>query len=276
MSKRPRQPPRHRRRPAKADAAGRRSRRKSSSSTARSGSAGTRGAPLREPEAEGNLDFKPPPEWLTPAQRDFWCETLLDAPRDLLKRIDWAMFAEYVQTWDRYVTAVLAQRKLDADAPLPFLVKGSNGPVTSPYLRQMNHCIVLLTRLQVEMGFTPVARTRFGAIDAGPGRRGRRHRLGYLPQAPRDRWREDMSEAQPTPPIRLMTVNDPETGATTLAHLTRAMGLVIGTTPEAHRYFTAALKVASVAAESGERAQQVQSKIEQIMRQLTSYSAAVR
>lgn len=127
------------------------------------------GRALREPEAEGNLDFKPPPEWLTPAQRDFWCETLLDAPRDLLKRIDWAMFTEYVQTWDRYVTAVLAQRKLDADAPLPFLVKGSNGPVTSPYLRQMNHCIVLLTRLQVEMGFTPVARTRIGAIERDQG-----------------------------------------------------------------------------------------------------------
>jgi hypothetical protein len=87
-----------------------------------------------------------------------------------------------------------------------------------------------------------------------------------------------MSEAQPIPPppIRLLTVNDPETGNATLAHLIRAMGLVIGTTPEAHRYFAAALKVASVAAENGERAQQVQSRIEQIMRQLTSYSASAR
>jgi hypothetical protein len=74
-------------------------------------------------------------------------------------------------------------------------------------------------------------------------------------------------------PLRFPGATDPEVSVITLGHLTRAMGLVMGTTPEAHRYFVAALKVATVAAESGERAPQVQSRIEQIMKQLTAYLA---
>ena len=84
-----------------------------------------------------------------------------------------------------------------------------------------------------------------------------------------------MSEPQPIATPRLIRDNDPEIAGATLGHLTRAMCLVIGTTPEAHRFFTAMLKVASVAAETGDRAAQVQRQIEQITKQLTGYLATL-
>ena len=115
-----------------------------------------------EVEAPGDLASKPPPEWLTTQQKKFWGEALADAPKGLLRRADWAMFVGYVETWDRYTRLVQAQQRLDADLDLPFLVRGSGGPALSPYLRAMNHCLMLLIRIETELGFTPTARVHFG------------------------------------------------------------------------------------------------------------------
>jgi P27 family predicted phage terminase small subunit len=119
-----------------------------------------RHADIAEPEAAGDLATKPPPEWMTASQREFWTETLLDAPKDVLRRIDWAMFAGYVETWDRYVRLIQAQQRLDAATEVPFLIKGASGPHISPYLRQMDRCLLLLARYGGEMGFTPAGRAR--------------------------------------------------------------------------------------------------------------------
>ena len=45
---------------------------------------------------------------------------------------------------------------------MPFLVKGSAGPVISPYLRACNQCLVLLARYAAELGFSPAARASLG------------------------------------------------------------------------------------------------------------------
>ena len=95
---------------------------------------------------------------MSPAQRKLWRELLADAPRGVLRRIDAALLGNYVELLDRYVRLVEAQRQLDLAQPMPFLVKGPAGAVLSPYLRAINHCVLLLTRLATEMGFTPAAR----------------------------------------------------------------------------------------------------------------------
>jgi P27 family predicted phage terminase small subunit len=115
-----------------------------------------------EVEAPGDLAEKPPPEWMTATQREFWTQTLAYAPKDILRRIDWTLFAGYVEVWDRYVRLVQAQQRLDASLDLPFLVKGSAGPALSPYLRACNQCLVLLARYSAELGFSPAARASLG------------------------------------------------------------------------------------------------------------------
>jgi phage terminase small subunit len=118
-----------------------------------------------DPEAPGDLAHKPAPEWMTAAQRDLWAEILLDAPRELLRRIDWVVFANYIEIVDRHAKAVMAQRKLDEGQALPFLVKGKDCPAISPYIRVINHCVLIMRNLQGEMGFTPSARARFKVPD---------------------------------------------------------------------------------------------------------------
>jgi P27 family predicted phage terminase small subunit len=118
------------------------------------------GAAATDLEAPGQLAERAPPRWMTRAQKKLWKEVLLDAPHEILRRIDWALFANYIELVDRHARAVLAQRQLDQSV-LPFLVRGKNGLEASPYLRVINQCVMLMTRLQTEMGFTPVARARF-------------------------------------------------------------------------------------------------------------------
>jgi phage terminase small subunit len=118
-----------------------------------------------DPDAPGDLAQKPAPEWMTEAQRILWTEILLDAPRGLLRRIDWVVFANYVEVVDRHAKAVQAQRQLDEGQAMPFLVKRKDGPGVSPYLRIINHCVLIMRNLQGEMGFTPSARARFKVPD---------------------------------------------------------------------------------------------------------------
>jgi P27 family predicted phage terminase small subunit len=119
-----------------------------------------------DPEAVGDLAHKPAPEWMTEAQKELWAEVLLDAPKNLLRRIDWVVFANYIEIVDRHAKAVQAQRKLDEGQPLPFLVKHKDGPGISPYIRVINHCVLIMRNLQGEMGFTPQARARFKVPDS--------------------------------------------------------------------------------------------------------------
>jgi hypothetical protein len=97
-------------------------------------------------EAPGELSGKRPPIWMDDAQRKLWREVLADAPRGVLRRIDAVLFANYIELLDRYRRLVAAQRQLDRAQPMPFLVKGHDGVAVSPYLRPLNHCVLLLTR----------------------------------------------------------------------------------------------------------------------------------
>ena len=66
---------------------------------------------------------------------------------------------------DRHAKAIEAQRKLDEGQAMPFLVKRKDGPAISPYLRMINHCVLLMRALQTDLGFTPSARARFHTPD---------------------------------------------------------------------------------------------------------------
>jgi P27 family predicted phage terminase small subunit len=109
-------------------------------------------------DAPGELSGKRPPGWMNQAQRKLWRELLTDAPAGVLRRIDAALLANYCELRDRYRQLVEAQRQLDRAQPMPFLVKSPTGAALSPYLRAINHCVLLLTRLAAEMGFTLAAR----------------------------------------------------------------------------------------------------------------------
>jgi P27 family predicted phage terminase small subunit len=109
-------------------------------------------------EAPGELSGKRPPAWMDAAQRKLWREILTDAPAGVLRRIDAGLLANYVELANRYRQLVEAQRQLDRAQPMPFLVKSPAGAALSPYLRAINHCVLLMTRLAAEMGFTPAAR----------------------------------------------------------------------------------------------------------------------
>lgn len=111
-----------------------------------------------ESKTEGDLALKSVPEWLSESQRALWADILLDAPKEVLRRIDWVLFCNYIELVDRHAHLVQAQRRLNEGEPWPFLIKGQHGLALSPYLRAINHCVLLMTRLQGEMGFTPASR----------------------------------------------------------------------------------------------------------------------
>jgi phage terminase small subunit len=96
-------------------------------------------------------------------QRQIWCEVLADAPYGLLPRIDQQLLVNYVELVARHETAAIAQRKRDQAATSRLLIEGSEHLVVSPYVRFMNHCVMLMTRLQTEMGFTPSSRVSLGS-----------------------------------------------------------------------------------------------------------------
>jgi P27 family predicted phage terminase small subunit len=106
-----------------------------------------------EPEAPGELSELRPPWWLNARQRRVWDRTLRDAPKTILRKIDWQMLAEYCVLADTFAVAQRAQNKLK-------LLQDNGMP--SPYLRIVRQSVEVLTRLRAEMGFSPVARTRLG------------------------------------------------------------------------------------------------------------------
>jgi P27 family predicted phage terminase small subunit len=119
-----------------------------------------------EPAAPGELAGMRPPEWMTKRQRVIWSSVLGRAPKGLLRAIDYEVFAQYIELVDRYERAIAAQAQLDARNPeAPMLVKGSTGVVMSPYIRIIDRTVLLMARLQSELGFTPVGRARLGEPD---------------------------------------------------------------------------------------------------------------
>ena len=113
-----------------------------------------------EPEAIGDLASEPP-DWMTDAQQDGWRFVMKHAPKGVLKAIDRAVLAVWVEAEDRYRTAARQQALLDRGAKLPLLTKAKDGTaVASPYLSIMNRAAGVLIKCSSELGFTPAARPR--------------------------------------------------------------------------------------------------------------------
>ena len=70
-----------------------------------------------EPIAAGSL--ADPPEWLTERQKEGWRYAIAHAPKGLLKPIDRAVLAIWVEAEDRHRTAAMTQAELDRGAQLP-------------------------------------------------------------------------------------------------------------------------------------------------------------
>jgi P27 family predicted phage terminase small subunit len=106
-----------------------------------------------EPTAPGELKDCQPPQWMSESQRALWHDILERAPLGLLAAIDLELFAAYVEVVDCYNAAVKTQNELrlfDAQCAV------------SPYRKVIKDCLLLMVRLQSEMGFTPAARARLG------------------------------------------------------------------------------------------------------------------
>lgn len=113
-----------------------------------------------EPVAAGLLAQMQPPAWMTERQREIWGEIIADAPYGILRRIDRQLLVNYVELVARHERAVIAQRQVDDAAETAALLSRNGG--ISPYLKIINHCVMLMAKLQTEMGFTPTARASLG------------------------------------------------------------------------------------------------------------------
>jgi P27 family predicted phage terminase small subunit len=121
-----------------------------------------------EPEAVGTLDIDAP-EWMSPGQRESWAYAMAHAPAGLLKPIDRAVLAVWVEAEDRHRVAMIQQAKLDVGSSLPLLTKGRDGqPSPSPYLRIIRQAADTMLRAAGELGFSPAARPRLGGVGPRP------------------------------------------------------------------------------------------------------------
>ena len=119
-----------------------------------------------EPKAEGELQDEPP-DWMTDSQKEAWRYAVANAPKGVLKAIDRAVLAVWVEAEDRHRIAAIGQRKLDEGNKLPLLLKGKDGqPAASPYLGIMTKAALVLMKAASELGFSPAARPRLTGGEA--------------------------------------------------------------------------------------------------------------
>src|SRR5215470_13763841 len=115
-----------------------------------------------EPVAQGALEE--PPADLTDEERAAWLYAIEHAPKGVLKQIDRAVLTLWVKTCERYRRAEEAQAKINAQAPMPDVIRAPSGMlVQSPYIGMMNRAALLMLRIAEQLGFTPVARPRLVA-----------------------------------------------------------------------------------------------------------------
>jgi hypothetical protein len=108
----------------------------------------------------------PPPIDMPPAQAEIWTDILSRTPPGMAARLDYELFRRYVELLDRYHRARDAQAELDRNNKLPLLIETPQGLQISPYVREMDKLVLLLTRLQHELGYTPAGRARASWSDA--------------------------------------------------------------------------------------------------------------
>lgn len=104
-----------------------------------------------------------PPEHLTPLQRECWLDVVAAAPQGVLASLDEALVTAYAVCWATHKEATTAQAEHAAKCPKgvsPLVFQTKNGCQPSPFLAIANRCANTMSKLGVELGFSPLARTR--------------------------------------------------------------------------------------------------------------------
>jgi P27 family predicted phage terminase small subunit len=109
------------------------------------------------------------PNWLTPSQREGWDYAITHCPKGVLKLLDRSALVMWVEAEDRHRGAMIAQATLNRRAPdAPWLVKGPEGLIMSPYVEIIDRAAKIMIRMMTELGFSPVARPRIRVVAAEP------------------------------------------------------------------------------------------------------------
>ena len=112
-------------------------------------------------------DLVDAPDWFTPSQREGWDYAIRHCPKGVLKLIDRSALVLWVEAEDRHRGAMIAQATLNRRAPdAPWLVKGPDGLIVSPYVEIMDRAAKIMVRMMTELGFSPVARPRIRVVPA--------------------------------------------------------------------------------------------------------------
>jgi P27 family predicted phage terminase small subunit len=110
-------------------------------------------------------DLTDAPDWFTPSQREGWEYAIRHCPRGVLKLLDRTALVLWVEAEDRHRGAMIAQATLNRRAPdAPWLVKGPDGLIMSPYVEIMDRAAKIIVRMMTELGFSPVARPRIRVV----------------------------------------------------------------------------------------------------------------
>src|SRR5215472_9813820 len=114
-----------------------------------------------EPVAAGALEDREPPADFSEGERTSWQYALEHAPRGVLRHIDRDILILGCKTSERYRRAEVAQAQINAQSPLPDVIRAPSGLlVPSPYIAIMNKAAILMLRIAEQLGFTPVSRPR--------------------------------------------------------------------------------------------------------------------
>jgi P27 family predicted phage terminase small subunit len=128
-----------------------------------------------EPLPVGNLDDAPPPDWLTPAQKESWGRAIKHAPPGLLRLLDRGIFTLWIVAADLHRQAAEKVEKFGA------VIKTKSGaPIQSPYLRIVSREARIMLKASAEMGFSPRTRARGDRAPSGGGRRTEANRFALL------------------------------------------------------------------------------------------------
>jgi P27 family predicted phage terminase small subunit len=128
------------------------------------GNAGRRPQNQDEPAPAGALDELAPPDHLTEAQKRIWRDALKNAPPGLLRKLDWAVFEQWVVHHANFLDAAA---KVSSTGQL---IKKGDGWDWNPYMSIMNKQSALALKCAAELGFTPSSRTRVKVEKPKPGK----------------------------------------------------------------------------------------------------------
>lgn len=128
------------------------------------GNAGRRPVNQDEPLPPGKLDEIPPPEHLSDEQKRVWRTAIEHAPPGLLRKLDWAVFEQWVVHHANFLEASNKVAKTGQ------LIKKGDGWDWNPYMSIMNKQSALALKCAAELGFTPSSRTRVKVDKQKPGK----------------------------------------------------------------------------------------------------------